>query len=45
MTATTLTPIHTGRLVRVYRLERTGRRQNPLRQLQRLIRRHRARLG
>ncbi len=42
---TTLTPIHTGRLVRVYRLERPARRANPLRQLQRLFRRHRARLG
>ena len=44
MTATTLTPIAIGRLVRVYRLERTGRRQNPLRQLQRFIRRQRARI-
>ncbi len=43
MTATTLTPIHTGRLVRVYRLERPARRGNPLRQLQRFIRRQRAR--
>ena len=43
MTATTLTPVSAGRVVRVYRLERPARRVNPLRQLQRLIRRHRAR--
>jgi hypothetical protein len=43
MTAMTLTPIHAGRLVRVYRLDRPTRRVNPLRQLQRFIRRRRAR--
>ena len=43
MTTTTLTPIHSGRLVRTYRLERPARRGNPLRQLQRLIRRRVAR--
>jgi len=43
MTATTLRPIHSGRLVRVYRLERPAQRANPLRQLQRFIRRQRAR--
>jgi len=37
----TLTPVLAGRLVRVYRLERPGRRLNPLRQLQRFIRRRR----
>jgi hypothetical protein len=43
MTATTLTPIYAGRMVRTYRLERPARRANPLRQLQRFIVRRRAR--